>query len=196
MNAENKDIITQVNTLQEILTQNDIVRTVLEQAEQLHLSDWYLGAGCVAQTVWNYLSGNALSAHIHDLDFVYFDKEDLSEERENRVVEQVNRFFAELPIPFDVKNQARVHLWYKRHFGYSIPPYRSIEEAINSWPTTATSIGVTCCQGRFLVYAPYGLHDLFGMIVKPNKVQITEEIYLRKVERWKDCWPQLTISPW
>jgi hypothetical protein len=48
-----------------------------------------------------------------------------------------------LPIAFgiDVKNEARVHLWYKSHFGYDIPPYHSVEEAMDSWPTTATAVG-------------------------------------------------------
>lgn len=45
-------------------------------------------------------------------------------------------------------------------------------------------------------YAPFGLNDLFGMMVRANKVQITEEIYNKKVERWKVLWPGLTIIPW
>jgi len=187
---------SQINALQEILIRHDIIKTVLESADQIHLSNWYLGAGCIVQTVWNYLSGKPLSENIQDLDFVYFDCEDLSENGENLVSERVNRLFEGFPIPFDVKNQARVHLWYESYFGYPIQQYNSLEEAISSWPTTATSIGVASRQGRFSVYAPYGLHDLFGMIVRPNKVQITEEIYMCKAKRWKKCWPQLTIIPW
>ena len=196
MNAANKDLSAQIDALREILMGHDIIRTVVESAVQLRLSNWYLGAGCIAQTVWNNLSGNAPSSHIQDLDFVYFDRDDLSEEGEQRVAGRVNRLFAGSPIPFDVRNQSRVHMWYESYFGYPIPPYESLEEAINSWPTTATSIGVTFRQGRFSIYAPYGLHDLFGMIVRPNKVQITEEIYMCKAKRWKKCWPQLTIIPW
>jgi hypothetical protein len=196
INAANIDLSAQIDALREILMEHDIIRTILESAEQLQLSNWYLGAGCIVQTVWNHLSGNDPSSHIQDLDFVYFDSNDLSEEGEQRVAECVNRLFAGSPIPFDVRNQSRVHMWYESYFGYPIPPYESLEEAINSWPTTATSIGVTFRQGRMSVYAPYGLHDLFGMIVKPNKVQITKEIYVRKAKRWKKCWPQLTIIAW
>ena len=46
------------------------------------------------------------------------------------------------------------------------------------------------------MYAPYGLNDLFGMIVRPNKLQITEVIYQQKVTRWKTCWPSLQIVGW
>ena len=53
-------------------------------------------------------------------------------ESENRVVLQVKQLYSDLGIEIDVKNQARVHLWYKDHFGYSIEPYTSIESAINT----------------------------------------------------------------
>ena len=48
----------------------------------------------------------------------------------------------------------------------------------------------------FRVYAPFGLNDLFAMIVRPNKVQITEAIYQAKVARWTACWPRLEVIPW
>ena len=31
--------------------------------------------------------------------------------------------FQHLPIKLDVKNEARVHLWYEDRFGYAIKPY-------------------------------------------------------------------------
>jgi hypothetical protein len=107
-----------------------------------------------------------------------------------------NKSFLQCPIKLDIKNQARVHLWYKDHFGYDIKPFNSIEDAVNTWPTTATSIGVRLENGNFIIYAPFGLNDLFGMIVRANKAQITEEIYLQKVNKWKTKWPALTIIPW
>ena len=81
----------------------------------------------------------------------------------------------------DVKNQARVHVWYEQHFGYSIRPYQSLEEAINTWPTTATAVGIRRWNEEWKIYAPYGLNDLFGKIVRANKAQITQEIFEKKV---------------
>lgn len=102
-----------------------------------------------------------------------------------------------IAIPIEVTNEARVHLWYEQHFGYGIHPYRSVEEAIGSWPTTATSVGVRYDEiGAFVVRAPYGLDDLFGLIVRPNTRQITKDIYLAKTRRWLDAWPKLTVIPW
>jgi uncharacterized protein len=194
--AMNADLVSQARALEAILRRSRTVQTVLERAAGLCLPNWYLGAGCIAQTVWNHLLGRALDADIQDLDLVYFDPDDLGADAENQRFEQTKALFADLPIQIDLNNQARVHLWYKDHFGYAIRPYSSVEEAIRSWPTTATSVGVRHDALGFSVYAPYGLSDLFGLVVKANKVQITEAIYLRKVARWKSCWPELQVVPW
>ena len=196
MTAWNTDIDTQVATLQTMLRQSSVIQQVIEKTAELQLPEWYLGAGSLAQTVWNILSGYEVTAHITDLDVVYFDPHDLSYAREDWHVQRVHKAFQSLPIPVDAKNQARVHLWYDQHFGYPIQAYGSVEEAINHWPTTATCVGVTVRNTQFSVYAPYGLNDLFGMIVRPNKCQITEEIYRKKVGRWKHCWPKLHILAW
>jgi hypothetical protein len=78
----------------------------------------------------------------------------------------------DIPLEFDVKNQARVHLWYEKKFGYPIQPYRSVEAAINTWPTTATAIAARIDECGYKICAPFGLNDLLGMIVRPNKTQI------------------------
>jgi uncharacterized protein len=85
----------------------------------------------------------------------------------------------------------------RRAFGYEIAPYESVEGAINTWPTTATCVGVrTTSAGGLHVHAPFGLTDLFDMIVRPNKVQITKELYEAKTERWTRLWPKLQRLPW
>jgi hypothetical protein len=89
-----------------------------------------------------------------------------------------------------------VHLWYQDRFGYSIKPYSSSADAIASFPTTATSVGIRRVFGKFECCAPFGLDDLFGLVVKPNKRQITRAIYEAKIARWRSIWPRLTILPW
>jgi uncharacterized protein len=97
----------------------------------------------------------------------------------------------------EVQNEARVHRWYAGHFGYEIAPYESAEAAINSWPTTATCVGVrTASAGGLQLDAPFGLADLFNMIVRPNSLQITGELYEAKTERWTRLWPKLQRLPW
>lgn len=183
--------------LKEDLTKNGPMSEILRLAPSLNLPNWYLGAGCVAQTVWNELHGFEPTEHIKDYDLVYFDCSDLSYEAEDSCIKEGERLFSLVDVKVEIKNEARVHLWHRRRFGYDISPYRSAEEAIACWPTTATSIGIRLDKsGRFEVYAPFGLDDLYNLIVRPNKRQITKEIYLEKVERWIGFWPKLKVIPW
>ena len=192
----NDDLQSQINQLTEILGLNKVLYNVIEKAVETGLSNYYIGAGCITQTVWNYQMGLDLINGISDIDFVYYDDSDLSFEAENAVIERITSIMERCPIKLDIKNQARVHLWYKERFGYDIKPYKSVEEAINTWPATATSVGVRLEKDRLKVYAPFGLNDLFGMIVRANKSQITEKIYIDKVDKWSKKWSALTIIPW
>jgi hypothetical protein len=191
----NQDLQSQIDHLETILAQSEVIKEVLARAPSLNLTNWYLGAGAVAQTVWNDLHGYPLTQDIKDCDLVYFDP-DTSYEAEDAYIKKGERLFAGLPVEVEIRNEARVHIWYEQKFGKKIKPYTSTEDGINTWPTTATSVGVRYDNGQFIVYAPYGLHDLLGMIVRPNKEQIIQDVYEKKVERWKKAWPKLRVVPW
>ncbi len=201
--------LTQGDTkrLRTILENNSVIEQILRRIPPLQMPNWYLGAGCIAQTVWNSLHGFELTRNIEDYDLAYFDSTDLSEETEERTILKAQLALADLGATIDVKNEARVHLWYKKHFGNAIRPYRSIEDAIDSWPTTATSIGVRCEEnGNLTVYAPFGLDDLFSMIVRHNRKQAeyfltgndstSREVYNQKAQKWVRAWPKLVVIPW
>ncbi len=191
--------ITKENTseerLEEILILNPIIKEILERVPKFGLENYYLAAGCIAHTVWNHLSGFELTNGIKDYDLVYFDN-DTSFEAEDGVIKKGRNLFGYLDANIEIRNEARVHLWYEKHFGYKINPYKSLEKAIDTFPTTATTIGVRKDNGKFIIYATYGLDDLLNMVVRANKVKITEEIYLNKVNRWSKIWPQLKVIPW
>jgi hypothetical protein len=196
MKGYNSDLQAQLELLEKIVVLNQPLFDVISKAASIGLPNYYIGAGCVAQSVWNYQMGLELTGGISDIDFVYFDSSNLSKEAENTIIEKVKSVVNPCSIKLDIKNQARVHLWYKNHFGYDIKPYESIEDAINTWPTTATSIGIRLENNKLKVYAPFGLNDMFGMIVMANKAQITEGVYMQKVKKWRAKWPTLTVIPW
>ena len=181
--------------LQRDLDCNELVGECLERLAVLDLPNWYLGGGCIAQTVWNVAHGNSAATGIDDFDIAYFDV-DLSARAEDEVVACVRDLLSDLPLRPDVKTQARVPLWYASRFGYEIQPYSSCEDALASWPTTAAAIGVRRENGTLLVEAPFSTDDLLELIVRPNRVQITPDIYAAKVERWSMVWPRLQILPW
>jgi hypothetical protein len=145
---------------------------------------------------WNDLHGYAATHGIKDYDIVYYDAGDLTSDGEAHVAEALGALCADLSVRVDVKNEARVHLWYERRFGKRIEPYRSSGDAISTWPTTAASVGVRVGDRKLTVCAPFGLRDLFAMVVRPNKTLITRDIYEEKVQRWRTAWPRLTVLDW
>jgi hypothetical protein len=103
----------------------------------------------------------------------------------------------DLPAPVQIRNQARVHLWYPEKFGIPCPPHESTEAAIDTYEATAACLGVRAEPGgRWRVYAPYGLSDVFNLVVRPNPVLAPPGVYQAKAERWQRRWPALTILPW
>jgi GrpB-like predicted nucleotidyltransferase (UPF0157 family) len=192
----------QRHELNRLLAHNPVLQTILERAPQLGLAAYYVGAGAISQTVWNLQSGRRADADIKDYDFVYHDASDTSYEAEDRVIRRVRALLADVapsegPGCVEVRNEARVHLWYEQRFGHAIEPYRSLEDAIDSWPTTATSIGVRRdASGALEIHAPFGLDDLLSAVVRPNKRQVTRVVYEAKAARWKACWPHLRIMQW
>lgn len=186
----------QVEYLDAALKLNAVAQAPLSVGAELALPNWYFGAGGIAQTVWNLRHGFAPASGIKDYDLVYFDPNDLSIEAERRNEAEVARRLSEYGVVLDVKNEARVHLWYGERFGRRIDPYRSTEEAIATWPTTTSSVGVRHDHESLIVCAPFGLADLLGMVARPNKAIISRDVYEEKTSRWAARWPNLRVLPW
>jgi hypothetical protein len=149
------------------------------------------------QTVWNRLSGRDPCLGIKDYDINYFDATDLSWAAEDAVIRRGAELFGDLGASLDIRNEARVHLWYEQKFGVPCPPHESTEAAIDSFAATTCCLGVRLDpDGGWRVYAPHGLSDVFNLMVRPNPVLAPREVYEAKAARWRDEWPELTVLPW
>lgn len=173
-----------------------LLRPIIDGWDNVALSDCWLVAGAIAQTVWNRTFDLPSTHGISDIDIVYFDSDDLTENGEAQQAARIRAAFSHLPVWIDVKNEARVHMWYETKFGYQITPYTSTAEAITTFPTTATAIGLKPTGGSIILDAPFGTDDLINGVVRPNKKQITREIYDAKITRWIAVWPNLSVVPW
>jgi hypothetical protein len=97
---------------------------VLSVARHLCLPDWLVFSGAVYQPVLNHLTGRPLDYGIKDYDLGYFDASDLSYDAEDAVIRRVKAAFDEpLRSMVEVRNQARVHLWFETKFR---EPYGSL----------------------------------------------------------------------
>src|SRR6201987_313509 len=91
---------------------------VLSVVRRLCLPHWLVFSGAVYQPVLNHLTGRQPDYGIKDYDLGYFDASDLSYEAEDAVIRGVEAAFDEpLRRMVEVRNQARVHLWFPAKFG-------------------------------------------------------------------------------
>ena len=77
-------------------------------------------------------------------------------------------------------------------------PYTSATDAMRHWPETATAVAVRLgADDRIEVAAPFGLDDLFDLIVRPTARFQGEkrQAYLDRLraKNWLATWPDLTI---
>src|SRR5947209_14381904 len=117
MNYGRLPVAEQVAGFRAVLLRNQTLTRVLARAAGLGLPGWYLVAGCLYQTVWNVITGQPPEAGILDYDLAYFDGSNLSWDAEGAIIKAGSQVFAGLRAPVQIRNQARVHLWYERKFG-------------------------------------------------------------------------------
>ncbi|WP_246171471.1 nucleotidyltransferase family protein [Sphingobium limneticum] len=169
-----------------------VIGPMLRRWPLLGLPDAWLSGSMLAQAWWNIRFDLPPLHGIDDADIIYFDSDDLSEAAEARAAAHAAQLFADLPIRLDVKNQARVHLWYPDRFAIPIPPYRSARAAMETFPTTVSAVAISDVH----LSAPFGLDDFLAPLVRANAALIDRAFYERKSRRWASLWPDLTILPW
>ena len=196
----NKPIDIQINILKEILFKNEKLLQTLEVLEEYakenpRFKNYYLGAGGVNQTVFNYYHGYDLNYGIKDFDIVYYD-EDESYEAEDIIIKDLSKRLSHIDTSFDIKNQARVYIWYNEKYGTNREKYSSVENAVSSWGATVTCIGVRLENNELKVYCPYGLNDVFSLTIKKKKKDFEKENFEARANRWKKTWEKLNIIEW
>ena len=115
---------------------------LLAVLRELALPQWRLVAGCLYQTVWNVLTGRPRGTGINDYDVIYFDDRDLSWDAEDAVIRRVAVAAEGAVGPVEVRNQARVHLWFEQRFAAPYPPLAAADEAIACYASIAHAVGV------------------------------------------------------
>ena len=166
-------------------------------AREINLAQCRVVAGCIYQSVWNVLTGRPRGTGINDYDLTYFDASDISEGAEKAFEKSVQSRLPAFPAPIEVRNQARVHLWFEEYFGIAYPPLRSADEAITRYASATHAVGIRLLKDDQLdVFAPFGLEDIFAMVIRPNYALPNRETHERKAARAKSMWPEVTIVPW
>jgi hypothetical protein len=170
---------------------------VLASVGEAGLPDAWVGAGVIRDLIWDTKFGSGFDpSRINDVDVAFFDPSDLSPDRDASAESRLRELRPD--IRWDVKNQAAVHTWYPNHFGIPVKPFKSMEEAVASWPETATSVAVrTSKAGVLEVIAPHGLDDLLDGVWRRNPVRVTIEESARRLRRKQpqNRWPGVRVHP-
>lgn len=171
---------------------NRLNAEILARLPRLGLAQCFLTAGCLFQPVWNAAIGRLPDIGIRDYDVFYFDDRDLSWEAEDRVIASAAALFADLGVVVELRNQARVHLWYERRFGVPGRKLGSSRDAIDRYLVACTCVGIEVETGA--LYAPYGLRELIAGILRLNPHATQPSLFRRKAEDYRARWPFLVIA--
>jgi hypothetical protein len=170
---------------------NPLNARILDGLADIGLPDCWLVAGCLYQTCWNLASGRPVDEGITDYDVFYFDDSDLSWEAEDREIRRLARLYGPA---VELRNEARVHLWYAERFGPGYPRLASARDGIDRFPVAGTCIGIGWRGGRLEVHAPFGLDDMVAGVLRPNPLNPREDLFRMKAESYRRRWPWLRIS--
>ena len=180
--------------LVEIVRADPGLMHVLTTVRGLGLHDWRVFSGAVYQSVWNAVTGRPVGYGRRDYDLGYFDP-DTSWEAEDAIIKRVAAAFDE---PFrsevEVRNQARVHLWFADRFGEPYEALTGTDEALARFVAPTFAVGVRLEDGGAIsIAAPFGLEDVFSMTLRPNPDRPLAKGWDKAVASARARWPELTV---
>jgi len=179
----------------EAVAADALAMTVLERARAMDLPDHGLMAGAVYQSVWNALTGRDPGYGINDYDLGYYDASDLGEAAEDVVIKAGDSVFADLDAIVEIRNQARVHLWFGAKHGVTRAPLASTRDAVSQFASHTHAVAVRLNgAGEMEVLAPYGLEQLFSLHVRPIATLADKPGWNAKCERQHALWPEIRFE--
>lgn len=166
-----------------ILAEHPWFMLALDAVSDTGMPQGCIGGGIIRNIVFDHLNGNEPTPP-RDVDVAYFDLADFSREQDQKYETRLRQTMPD--IPWEVTNQAAVHLWFHKKFGYRVPAIKSIGEAVSTWPETCTAVAVTKQpRNGYKVHAPFGLEDLFNMVVRWNPMRCDVDTYKARIAEKK-----------
>lgn len=187
----------QQDALEHIIRTEAVLIDALTRLRDFGLPDAWLASGAIYNTVWNRLTGRPSLTGIKDFDIIYFDGSDPSYEAEDRVIARAAKVFADMAVPVELRNQARVHLWFPQRFGTEYPQLAHATQSLRYYASRTHAVAARLeADDSLTVEAPFGLEDMFAFRVTPNPVLENREAHDAKGARAASVWPEIEVVPW
>ncbi|SDG77286.1 nucleotidyltransferase family protein [Pelagibacterium luteolum] len=187
----------QHRAVQALVGANTELLGMLTVLRDMNLPDAWIVSGAVYQNIWNALTGRPLWTGVKDIDVIYFDDTDLGYEAEDRVIREVDERLPMPPVPIEVRNQARVHLWFAQKFGFEVPSLESSLGSLLRYASRSHAVAVRLeGHGELSVAAPFGLDDILSFRVTPNAAYGNRVAHEEKGRRAQAVWPEISVVPW
>lgn len=180
--------IADASSLREAIRQQPEMMADLRLVADLGLPQGCIAAGYIRNFVWDVLHGYAERTPLHDVDVLYYDPVCLDEEAEKAYDARLRERNPQLN--WSAKNQARMHL------RNGTAPYRSVEDAMQHWPETATAVGARLNgAGEVELIAPLGLTDLLALRIRQGPYFRDHAAFSQRVngKAWLSRWPRLVL---
>lgn len=173
--------------LTRIIKNQDWLMDALKDVRALRLPDWYIAAGAVRNTVWNYSHEYPTDSYQEDIDVVYFDPSSSDLEKDLDIWNSLKKINPDLD--WDITNQARMNS--------KGPGLKSSCESMTYWSETPTCVGVRLEENdEITICAPHSLDDLMNLVVRPiPKPYQNLSLYRERIaeKNWDKIWPKLDI---
>lgn len=200
-NRQNND--STIRDYEEIITNTSYIKTLVQTLEttlhQLEINNFpfFIAGSTIFKIIFNKRFHMPEMYGIEDIDIIYFDKKETSYEREDEIIKTVKgNVTNNIANILDIKNQARVHLWFKQKYGKEIKPYHDIKNVFDRMSTSLQKCALEISKNDTIlrIYDNHFISDVKSMVIRRNnKSQYDESGFLEKAKKWIDLYPDLKI---
>ncbi|MGY6535948.1 MAG: nucleotidyltransferase family protein [Pararhodobacter sp.] len=154
----------------------------------LDLPQGCIGAGFIRNLIWDRHHGRQTNCRLDDIDVLWFDRDRTGPQHDRALEATLARHAPQFR--WSVRNQARMH---ERN---GDAPYTSVIDAMRHWPETATAIAAARQGEECRLWAPFGIADLMGLILRPcSDLPARMAAFDARIEsrKWRQRWPDVRI---
>ena len=188
---------TQYQAVQTIIAGQPELMRILGVLRDRALPDAWITSGAIYNIVWNHLTDRPALTGIKDVDIIYFDPDDLSYAAEDAVIRDIGAALGDIDLPLEIRNQARVHLWFPERFGFAYPQLTHATQSLDYYASKTHAVAARLApDGGIEIAAPFGLEFLFAFRMVPNHALDNRVTHAEKGTRAQAIWPELTVEPW